>query len=571
MPTKPAQSKSARKAAQAAAAPSAGKARQYYTVAEPFNASGGRKRRPARIERAREEDAPNLSPTTRLLGVNQVRDLLRNSPQMRGLARTIRTNTIGDCGQLVFSEEGAWYRAAAEYFNHVWGPHADFIDGTSWRESLQLVVSAIAFEGDCVALYDDGLLAPKHPSGRGTGRLVFFEADQIANILAADWIAYCRAAGHVRADGSPSWHQCSGIVLDDLGRKCGVIVSRIRGQRAVPWRDALVLLFDPDDPDAASWRHVTRKFRLRQLRGSADALPAGTILQDASEMTEYELQSAKRAASHYAAVIGKDRPVDAVDMAALPSPDELGAGAAPAASGESSAAAGASAPAPIPGATDDDPSLAGDLSASNLSKVSGGQLDYYEGVERIEWDPATRPSDRVVEFLEYATRLAGRAHGLNASYSSGRAEGSYTAFRGDLTMSWTTFRDNQQALEDAFSDWAARRVLGRAIALGLIDARAEDGAAVPPPPGWERRIRWTYPRMPAVDEAKEEQAFLAALRNGTATLRDRLGPAWRDVIRQRAEEKKFCASLGLVLAQDETTPGSQPTSGAPTDPATNQD
>ena len=313
------------------------------------------------------------------------------------------------------------------------------------------------------------------------------------------------------------------------------------------------MLCDPDDPDAAPWRHVTRKFRLRQLRGSADALPGSTIVQDATEMREYELQSAKRASSHYAAVLGKDRPVDPVDMAALPSPDELGAGAAPAASGESSSAAGASAPAPIPGATDDDSSIAGDLSSSNLSRVSGGQVDYYEGVEKIEWDPATRPSDRVVEFLEYATRLSGRAHGINASYASGKAEGSYTAFRGDVAMSWLVFFDNQQFIEDAFSDWVARHVLRRAIDLGLIVSKE---AA---PKDWPSGIRWTYPKMPAVDEQKEQAAVLAKLRNGTTTLRDELGPAWRDVIRQRAEEKKFCAGLGLVLAQDETTPGSQPT------------
>lgn len=551
MPTKPEKSKPARKAAPAAAAPSSGKARQFYSVAEPFNASGGRKRRLARIEHAREEDAPNLSPTTRLLGVNQVRDLLRNSPETRGLARTIRVNTIGPYGQIVFRDEGEWFAAAANYYNHTWAPHADFIDGTTWRECLQLVVHTIAFEGDAVVVFDDGQLSPGKE--RGTGRLVFFEADQIASVIDADWAEYCKRAGHVRADGSPAWHQCSGVILNELGRKCGIVVSRVRGQQAVPWRDALVMLCDPDDPDAAPWRHVTRKFRLRQLRGSADALPGSTIVQDATEMREYELQSAKRASSHYAAVLGKDRPVDPVDMAALPSPDELGAGAAPAASGESSSAAGASAPAPIPGATDDDSSIAGDLSSSNLSRVSGGQVDYYEGVEKIEWDPATRPSDRVVEFLEYATRLSGRAHGINASYASGKAEGSYTAFRGDVAMSWLVFFDNQQFIEDAFSDWVARHVLRRAIDLGLIVSKE---AA---PKDWPSGIRWTYPKMPAVDEQKEQAAVLAKLRNGTTTLRDELGPAWRDVIRQRAEEKKFCAGLGLVLAQDETTPGSQPT------------
>jgi capsid protein len=515
------------------AAPS--KARAFYSVAEPFNAAGGRKRRVPVVERVGEEQNPQLGPRARLLGIDATRDLLRNSPQMRGLARTIRTNTIGNAGQLVFSEEGEWYRAAADYFNHKWGKHADFIDGTTWRETLQLVVYALAFEGDAVALWDGGELSPRHPSRRGTGRLAFFEADQIANLVPADWTEYCKRAGH------EGWHQVSGVILDDLSRKCGVIVSRHRGLSEVVWRDALVLLCDPDDPDAAHWRHVTRKFRLRQLRGSADALPSATTVQDALEMTDYELQSAKRGAANYAAILAKDAPVSPVDMAALPDPATL----AP----EGSAAAAAPAAAGAAGDADDEPG--DDLGATNLARISGGQADYWQGVEKIEWNPATRPSDRVVEFLEHAIRMAGRAHGLNASYALGRAEGSYTAFRGDLTMSWCTFSDNQQFLEDIFSDWAAVHVLRRAIDLREIPGT--------PPDGWEGRIRWTYPRMPAVDEEKEQRAILAKLRNGTTTLRDELGPAWRDILRQRNTEREFCATLGLTLAQDETTPGSQPT------------
>jgi capsid protein len=515
--------------------------RSFYTFAEPFNSAGGRKRRPAHVERGPEEESPQLSPRNRLGGVNLARDLMRNSAQVRGLARTIRVNTIGDCGQLVFADaEGDWFAAAADYFNHRWGRHADFIDGTTWRETLQLVVYSLAFEGDCVAVFDDGLLSPRLPAEkRGTGRLAFFEADQIANLREADFAEWTKRTGR------EGWHQCSGVVLDDLGRKRGVIVSRHRGETEIAYKDALVLLLDPDDPDAAPWRHVTRKFRLRQLRGSADALPSIATVQDALEMTDYELQSAKRAASHYAAAIAKDAPVQPVDMAALPRPEDLAQAVADNAAASAPDPATAAAPLP-PGAVDDDADSG--ASRSNLARLSGGQFDLWDGIEKIEWDPATRPSDRVVEFLEYATRLAGRAHGLNASYASGKAEGSYTAFRGDLTMSWCAFRDNQQALEDCFSDWVARHVLGRAIELGEIKGT--------PPDGWETRIRWTYPRMPAVDEEKEQRALLAALRNGTRTLRDELGPAWRDVLRQRNAEREFCASLGLSLAQDEITPGS---------------
>ena len=126
----------------------------WYDFAEPFNAAGGRKRRPPRIE-YKGEESEQLTPRRRLQGVDLARNMVRNDSQTRGLVRQIRSNVVGDFGKLIFSESGPWFDAARTVFRD-WSRHADYIDGASWRETLQLVAYAIAMEGDCVVLDDEG-------------------------------------------------------------------------------------------------------------------------------------------------------------------------------------------------------------------------------------------------------------------------------------------------------------------------------------------------------------------------------------------------------------------------------
>ena len=502
----------------------------WYDFSEPFNAAGGRKRRPARIE-YRGEESEQLTPHRRLLGVDLARNMVRNSAQTRGIVRQLRANVVGDAGKLIFSAEGDWYDRAAAYFRD-WSRHADYIDGTPWRELLQLVVYALAMEGDCVVLYDDGQLT-------GSGRLLCFEADQICNLDAASWREFARGPRR-------RWRQCSGVLLDGWGRKAGVVCSRYRGRAETARKDAFVLICDPDNPDAAPWRHVTRKFRLRQLRGAADALASLATVQDAAEMMDYELQSAKRGASHYAAALMKDPAQQPVDAAVLPTPESLAGEVASDNTPAGTAGAAAAASAGSAGATDD---ADGEELPRNLMRITGGQFDLMEGVEKLEWDPATRPNERVVDFLEFSTRLAGRAHGLNSSYALGRADGSYSAARMDLCMSWIVFRDNQQFLESSLADWVAERVLARAVERGELPA---------PPADWTERIRWQWPTAPSIDEQKEQAALTLKLRNGAASPQEVFGPGWRERLAQRAEFDAECRRLGITLAFQEITPGATP-------------
>lgn len=507
----------------------------WYDFAEPFNAAGGRKRRPPRIEYGGEESSEQMSPHRRVMGVDLARNMERNDAPTHGLVRQLRVNVVGDAGKLIFSESGKWFDKAAAYFKS-WSRHADFIDGSSWRECLQLAVYALAMEGDFVAVFDDGRLTD--PQTMGTGRLLFFEADQICNLDPKSWANFARGPRR-------NWRQVSGVLLDGRGRRVGVVCSRRRGRTETSADEAFILTLDPAAPDAARWRFVSRKFRLRQLRGVADAIPALVTSQDAAEMQGYEIQSAKRAASHYAFLRLRKPEESAENVADLPCPASLAENAGTDATPQGNANAAQQAASIA--ATDGDGQQPLGM---NLSRLTGGQMDASDEVEGIDWDPANRPAGAVTDFLEFSTRLAGRAHGLNSSYALGRADGSYSAARMDLVMSWVVLRDNQQFLEDAFADWVARCVIDRAVALGELPA---------PPADWAARIHWTWPTMPSIDEQKEQQALTLRIKNGVASPQSILGPGWREIIDQRAEFDAYCREKNVTLAFQEATPGAAAT------------
>jgi len=488
--------------------------RNQYDVTDGRNADGGRVRRPARIEHGGEENV--LRPYERLKAIALARDLLRNSGMTRGLDKVLRVNVVGPKGKLKFNSTDEWFEKAGHWFNTKWAKCADFIDGSTWRECLQLVVHALSFDGDFVVVFDDGILSGK----KGTGKLCFFEADRITPLCDELFEPFKKKG----------WTQDSGVLYDGLGRKCGVAIAATPGLTVIgKGTKHLVLTRDPAaDPLTHSWRHVMRKYRLRQGRGVADAVTALPTALDSIEILGLEMQSAKAGAAHYATVYQKDDAES--ELASL---------------GYVAAHEDAAKDAATDGQGEELPPEEQFVSEA-LERLTGGNVDYLREGDKVEVAPTSRPNPNLAAFLDYAGDVAGAAFGLSHSYARLKADTSYTSYRGDMTMTWRTLDDFQQFLEDAFSDWVAVRAIRRAI---------DDGTLGAPPEGWEELIAWQYPDMPAVDEQKEQAALAQKLKNGLTTYRNLLGPDWRSKFRDLAEEQDEARKLGLHLPTMETVSG----------------
>lgn len=481
------------------------------------NVAGGRNRRPASVETTPEEGV--LTQWKRLQGLSLARDLLRNDPLSHGIAKALRAYIVGDGGHLRFNAQGPWYDAAQKWFNSKWSRHARFEDHSTWRETLQLAVVELAFAGDFVAVFDSGLLS----GGKGSGRVALFETDRIAPLTDEDFKAFLKT--------HPGWTQANGVLLDELGRKAGVIVAKERGVNETKAADAFVLTLDPNDPDAASWLHVTRSFRLSQLRGVPDSFATLQTAIDSKEMLLLELLTAKVGASRYASIIeGPESPVGVPE--GFEDEGEDGDPGEGTSTGDEDG-----------DGEEDDP----DLRAEGLERFTGGNLDYLPAGYQIQFDPAQRPNTALEPFLNFTNDLAGVAHGLSHTIARGRADGSYSAFKGDLSLFNLTVKDLTQFLESAFSDRIAEKAIRWGMARGDVPKDA--------PEGWEDLIAWTYADKACADEEKEQRALAQKFKNGLTTYRQELGPSWREHLQELADEASFARSLGLPLGMLETVSG----------------
>lgn len=504
-----------------------------YDFYKSIGPKGGRRRRVPHIEKKSEEGI--LDQWKRAAGINLARDMFRNSAPVHGMLRSLRVNVIGIEGKLKFNRSEEWYAKAQNWFNQIWSKHADYVDGTSWRELQQLAVYALENEGDFVAVFDDGLLSGTE---HGTGRIATWESDQIRDIDETGFAPW----------KARDFTQHNGVVCNGAGRVCGVIVSAERGSDPIPKEKALPFIYDtPEEFEASPVRLVGRKYRLRQLRGVANSIPTLQLTTDTYEMLGLELQSAKVSASRYASVIDPPDNTNGTTpggYADLHDDDDAGDGTDGETAGDGDGADGDEpTPAEI-AAAEAEKQLA---QANALDDYTGGNVDYLDNGSQIIFDPTNRPNSQLPAFIDFVQDMAGASFGLNHSYSRMKADGSYTAYRGDLAMTWRTFEDLRKFLEGLFFDWVVRSAIEFAVETKALTA--------PPDADWFTVIAFTYPRPIAVDETKEAAAVEARLKAGLTTYRQELGPAWKETLAEIAEEKKFLHSIGLRHPQDETAAG----------------
>jgi capsid protein len=272
-------------------------------------------------------------------------------------------------------------------------------------------------------------------------------------------------------------------------------------------------------------------WRLNQGRGVPPMLTAAASFLDLYEMLARELQTAKKAAGDYANVKRKD----AVDNWESP-------GTAPAALPENSGKDAATIAAETGGGA-----TAPARNYEALEAFTGGYTDYGQPGDEVNIYDPKRPNVHMAEFIEAVLCHAGAAFGLARAYACLRADTSYTAFRGDMIMSWQgAFYPMQKWLERCFADWVAVKALTWAMRKGQIK---------PLPAGWERALSWRWPKMPEVQVDTAQRAIALALKNGTTDFAQEIGPDWRQHFDALAEQAEYARGKGLHLSIDETAAG----------------
>lgn len=486
---------------------------KYDAVSGSSGAAGtGNKRRQATVELTDEAGAQGqLNNVQRLYAVNLARDSERNFSIAKSILKQLRNNVVGADAKIQINTNDEFSKEATSWFNKKFFKNCDFRSTEDFSKICRNVFAAKKREGDVLVVFDDGLFNLKK---EGTGKIVLYDADQICDLTNAK-------------DLPAGATQEGGVIRDSFGREIGYIVAKKRGLQQVDSKDATIFRRDPDDEDANSIRLIKSTFRVNQGRGTADMLSGVADMLDCYEMRSKELQTAKVAASLAGTVEREEAITDFDDERFDPTNDN---------------------PDDSAGVTNTLPETqTAPANYERMESLTGGFFDYLAKGDKLTLHDIKRPNVHMAEFLDHVVDSAGAVFGLAHSYARMKADASYTAFRGDMILSWVSIYVEQKDLEREFLDWIAVRAIRWAIKTGAIRASA--------PVDWQEKISWHMPSMPFVDELKERQANAAALKNGEKDFSDLIGPDWRDKFASLAEQLEEARSLNLPLGVFEQKSG----------------
>jgi capsid protein len=449
-------------------------------------------RRKAKIEYTNEE---GILPVWKKLGAIAVgRDLERNFSPARGIINQFKVNVVGSLGKLQLNLEGG--KEAEKYFNSVWAKDCDARDENHFSTILQNIVASVIREGDCGILVDDGIID-------NDGKLWLYEADQIGNIKDSQF----------KAKFGDKYNQDSGIIREKNGKITGYIFSGTRGLTEYDINEVTIF-------KRGTAKLVKNPWRLNQGRGIGSILTSATQVSDLYEILQAELASAKRAAM--IAGFTKRTPTNE-------DPDDYA---------EAETIEGEEVTTTTTTELD---------TYDRFEALSGGYWEYLQEGDDVQvLDLKGRPNSGLTDFVNAVLAMSGASMGLAKVYTTLQASTSYTAFRGEMLISWATFSMLQKWLERSVCDWVAVKVLKWAEKNGKIGTLPE---------GWETAISWQWPAMPEVNIVEIETAIEKALKNGSTDYSKILGPDWKAKLESYAEQLNVIRGLNLPLSIFSTVSG----------------
>lgn len=461
----------------------------------------------------------------RLRGIAIGRDLHRNNSQYVTLENLRRVFTSGKVLAQFKTSDEAWNTAAGKYFNIRFSRDCMYnVPRMNFAELCQHIEAAKMREGDCLIVYDDGIIAD-------SGKIFLVEADQLVNV--SDW---SNPENPFR-----NYTQSNGVILDEFGRVAGYICTRenlankiksLRGGRQPGIMASLPLsqcwLVPVESAVLAMYR-----YRAGQIRGVPEFLPVSIELDDSDNMRKSELDTAKLASKRLGAIT-RSAATSGLEasLAALAAENDLLDEDPENTTGQQSA-----------------DSEAGTVELPRYQKYeddAAAIMEYLEEGDDVKFFDSTRPNLDTQSFYNSMSETAGAALGTAAGFSHMKVTNSYTAHRAESLLTWVQVENKQRIAEWQYLDWLAEKVIRRAVRLGHLP---------PPPDDWTADIAWSLPKMPEIDPQKDVAATALKLKNGLTTYEEILGPTWRKTLSKLAAETAFARESGIPLAVLETVAG----------------
>jgi hypothetical protein len=151
-----------------------------------------------------------LDPSKRARLLDLTRNLVRNSSLFNTILGQLTTNVVSTCGgKVVLSlpNEQSNKDLKKAFFNYT--RNVDFYTGDTFNHLLKRTLREYVIGGDCVLLFDDGLV-------EDSGKILLFESNEIVNVAPAEV---------EKRYGNGAWIS-HGKVYSKNGRHIGTVVSK---------------------------------------------------------------------------------------------------------------------------------------------------------------------------------------------------------------------------------------------------------------------------------------------------------------------------------------------------------
>ncbi len=472
---------------------------------DAVSSGAAKRRRQPKVERNQE----GMRQRDHYRSMSLCRDLLRNFTSAKTLDHQKRINVVGSGPKLKLHLEDQDLAAdVQDEFNEKFAKDCDSRDDNHFADLLQQVMSAQGTDGGCVVAFDN--------FDRNDGRLIFWNLDQLVTVKKHDWENRDHPWKEGRGKKAKPMEQKNGIVRDKRGRVVAYVLHPQPGRSYASYDEVSVI-------PRGTARMIARPWRLNQILPTPEYLPMVADLEDLYEMRASELQTAKKCAKLYG-YVSSNSAEEELDIANDRPPE---------------------------GSQEAENDAEGTQSSvekdnyEQLEHLTGGYTDYLDPDDDVTIHDPQRPNDKIIEFFDHCLYSAAASIGIAQTHAKLEAKNNFTAFRGEMLMSWATFRVDQKFLERRACDWIAKKYINwkqqkRRFTL---------------PDGWDRKIAWQWPKMPVLDPSKEYKALIDAQKAGAINLEDILGPDWRRKLDKMAEQLDVAREKGIPLGAFETAAG----------------
>lgn len=221
-----------------------------------------------------------LDPSKRARLLDLTRNLVRNSSLFNTILGQLTTNVVSTCGgKVVLSlpDENANKSIRKAFYSYT--RNVDFYTGDSLNHLLKRVLREYVIGGDCVLIFDDGLI-------EDSGKVLFFESNQIVDVpLNVVQEHY----------GQGAWIS-HGKVYSRNGRHIGTVVSKSQSGVAGVAVDPDKCYYLKKDPNANPldnyWFHFSNNWR--EGRGVSQAASAIATIHQLEDLVQSELLASRR-------------------------------------------------------------------------------------------------------------------------------------------------------------------------------------------------------------------------------------------------------------------------------------